>query len=351
MSFHHTFTHFCKNIMTKRIIYCLCILFLSACGKDIPVYNTTDQNYSIYLSDSTGNIARVTMPDARIADNNYYFTVNNDNINGAVTWMKEFRDNIYLGIPSQYKVIVINKFSFKKVGQFDFSVSQRIPTDMAFVNATNGYIAHENDSTISLVDLYKFTVARSVPSGKNPIAVAAIEQQVFVACKGDNTVCRIDSRTNSIVARYSTPPMPALLNNIQDDNVAAEKRRLLLVCQGNDAQPASVSLMDINGGITGTQNINLAGGKEIPRAVAITTTDFAFIATQTSVWRYDIRKPETPRRLSPSAAQDIYYNIRRNELIVQRTPNLVQIAQSNDMKVLSSISTTSPVQALIEIND
>lgn len=216
----------------------------------------------VYLSDSTGNIARVTMPDARIADNNYYFTVNNDNINGAVTWMKEFRDNIYLGIPSQYKVIVINKFSFKKVGQFDFSVSQRIPTDMAFVNATNGYIAHENDSTISLVDLYTFTVARSVPSGKNPIAVAAIEQQVFVACKGDNTVCRIDSRTNSIVARYSTPPMPALLNNIQDDNVAAEKRRLLLVCQGNDAQPASVSLMDINGGITGTQNINLAGARK-----------------------------------------------------------------------------------------
>lgn len=337
--------------MTKQIIYCLCILFLSACAKDIPVYNTTDQTYSIFLSDSSGKIARVTMPDARIADNNYYFTVNNENINGAVTWMKEFRDNIYLGIPSQYRVIVINKYSFKKVGQFDFSISQRIPSDIAFVNATNAYIAHENDSTISLVDLYSFNVARNVPCGKNPVALAAIEQQVFVACQGDNTIRRIDARTNTIVATYSTAPVPTLLTNIQDDNLVSDKRRLLLVCKGNESESASVSLMDINGAMTGTYTIALAAGKELPRATAITKTDFAFIATQTSVWRYDIRKPEAPRRLSPSAAQDIYYNIRRNELIVQRTPNLVQIAQSNDMKVISSISTTSPVQALIEIND
>lgn len=350
--YHHHLTKLSTRFTMKHYArYCLCILFLSACAKDIPVYNTTDQTYSIFLSDSAGKIARVTMPENRIADAHYYFSVNKEEINGAVEWMKEFRDNIYIGIPSRYLILVVNKYSFKKIGQFDFSSSRLLPSDIAFVNATNAYVAHENDSTLSLIDLFSLSVARTVACGKNPTAVTAIEQQVFAACRGDNTIRRLDARTNTVTATYSTPPSPILLTTIRDENLSASNRRLLLVCNGDENVTASVSLMDINGTFTGTQNITQTATKEKPRAVAVTTTDFAFIATQTSIWRYDIRKPDIPRRISPSAAEDIYYNLRRNELIIQRTPTLIQIAQSNDTKIISSINTTSPVRALIEIND
>lgn len=336
-----------------------CLLFIISvigigCNGDTPVFNNTDQTYNIFLSDNNGKVARVTLPDTKVQDADHYKTVNKEELKGAVEWMNEYRDNVFLGIPSQYQIVVVSKADFKKVGVYDFSATGKVPTSICFANATNAYVTHDNDSVISLVDLINYKVARFIPCGKNPISIAAIENQLFVTCRGDNTIRRIDTRTNAVTGVYGTSPNPSIITNANDERLAASERRMVLVCDGNNSEPASISKVDINGTITDKQSVIGVGANpvlETPSDIAITNTDFAFITTQTSIWRYDIRKSGVVRRVSTSSAQGISYNDRRNELIIRRNANSVQIAQASDTKVLSTINTTFPIQAFIELND
>lgn len=339
----------------KRIYLLLALSVIGiACNGDTPVYNNTDQTYNIFLSDNNGKVARITMPDTKVQDADHYKTVNKEELKGAVEWMSEYRDNVFLGVPSLYQIIVVSKANFAKVGVYDFSSIGKIPTSICFANATNAYVTHKEDSVISLVDLVNYKVARFIPCGKNPVSVAVIENQLFVTCRGDNTVRRIDTRTNVVTGVYSTSPNPSLITNANDERLAASERRMVLVCEGNENEPASISKVDINGTITDKQSV-IGGGAnpvlEIPSDIAITNTDFAFVTTQTSIWRYDIRKPGVVRRVSTSGAEGISYNDRKNELIIRRNANSVQIAQASDTKVLSSITTTFPIRAFIELND
>ncbi len=337
----------------------ICLLFALAvigiaCNGDTPVYNNTDQTYNIFLSDNNGKVARVTMPDTKVQDADHYKTVNKEELKGPVEWMNEYRDNVFLGIPSARQIIVVSKGNFTKVGVYDFSSSGKIPTSICFANATNAYVTHEDDSVVSLVDLINYKVARFIPCGKNPVSITAIENQLFVACRGDNTIRRIDTRTNIVTAVYSTPPNPVSITNTNDDRLVASERRMVLVCEGNEGDPLSIAKVDINGTITDKQSVIGIGANpafEIPSDIAVTNTDFAFVTTQTSIWRYDIRKPGAVRRVSTSGAEGISYNDRRNELIIRRNANSVHIAQSSDTKVLSSITTTFPIRAFIELND
>lgn len=339
-----------------KVIYSIILLSCIgiACNSDVPVYNNTDQTYNIFLSDNTGKVARVTMPDTKVQDIDHYKTVNKEELPGVVEWMDEYRDNVFLGIPSKSIVIVVTKANFTKVGEYDFRSSGKVPTSIAFANATNAYITHKDDSVVSLVDLLNYKIARYIPCGKNPVSIAAIENQLFVACKGDNTIRRIDTRTNTMTATYSTPPNPIIISNVNDDKLAANERSMVLVCEGNEGEPTSICKVSFDGGITDKQSIIGVGAnpaREIPRDLAITNTDFAFVPTQTSIWRYDIRKPAAVRRISTSSAEGVYYNDRRNELIIRRNANSVHVAQTSDTKVLASIITTFTVKSLIELND
>ena len=306
------------------LILAISIIAMTIAGCTRPeriIDNSVDEWKILATTDAAPSaLALLRQPDGEVTSSDVFAKTNGSPLPGKVTKIIEFRENLYLLIPSAFQIIVVNR-DYKQVASIDLSTSQRIPSDIAFGNATTAYIAHENDTTVSVLDIVNFTVARSITVGKRPIAIAAIGNQIFVANQASNTVSQIDTRTNTVVATHQVPTAPTFIQpNIKNGH---EVLVLSLGAGKIDSEvktAAAISFIDSARIITKVTTLDdvLNGGSidGHPVGMAISTQDWAFIAVQNGVIRFDIRDQETYTLELDQKFTGIFYNFRRDELLL-----------------------------------
>lgn len=206
-----------KTLLTLAAL--VMIVGISGCSKDEPTYVNFKDEWKI-LAASTGApsaLALVNQPDGAVTSADIFSSANGAPLPGQVQKIVEFREYIYLMIPSAFQVVVVDQQTFKQKAVLDFTSKQRIPTDVAFGNAAAGYVAHENDTSVTVIDITNFSIGRVIKVGMHPVAIAAVGNQVFVANQADNTISQIDTRTNTVVATHQVAPAPNLSARMPTD--------------------------------------------------------------------------------------------------------------------------------------
>jgi len=307
------------RIITLSITFAFALLL--GCSRPNRIIDNTQDEWKILAAtDATpSSLTLIHQPDNVITSSDVFLSVNGSPLPGKVSKIVEFREYLYVLVPSAHQIIVVDK-SYKIHTVVDLSTTQKIPTDIAFGNATTGYIAHENDTTVSVIDITNFKIARSITVGRHPIAIAGVGNQIFVANQASNTVSQIDTRTNTVVATHDVATAPTF---IQTNTKNGREVIVLSLGAGKlDSEPKTVPVVTfidssrIITHITQLDNELFGGADAKPIGIALSSLDWIFIPVQKGIIRLDARSKIDATLFIEKEYSTIYYNFRRDELLL-----------------------------------
>ncbi|MFA6570515.1 MAG: hypothetical protein WCT77_04685 [Bacteroidota bacterium] len=305
----------------------LTLIILSCSGKEGVIDNTNKSWYFLASVDSpNGAIMKVEMPAGTIISNDLFSEKNSRTLDGKVEKIVSFRDNIFLIIPSTFKIEVVNKTTFISVATVDYSSLGLAPTDICFANATDAYVAHGRDSVVSILDLTNFVIARQIITGSHPVAITSSGNQIFVADQLDNNIAVIDSRTHNVEAKIPVQTAPTYIAT----NSTGEKIIVVSLgagkLDGTSAKSAAqVSLIDVQSR-TVIKTKEIASGSTnpkdvVPSGLIVSKYDMGYISTQINLYSYDTRSGERLSFVDSSPYIMASYSSVRDELMLLNQTN------------------------------
>lgn len=280
--------------MRQILILLISIVLLGACSSEERIINPQEQNSKILLSvKESPEVKIVTLPDMNIINNNIIPESIFQSLNYPITSIKEFNGNLYLSAQLDHKLIILNASSFEKVALIDFGDDNAEVGNLAFPNSTDCYLAHPNKNYISIIDITVFRAVRKVNVGQNPASLAVMGNQIVVTNSQDNTISFVDTRSRASEATLTTSPNPYFSFVTKDGTYAG----VISIGHGkidaNDKSPAMLTFYNINNR-SESEKLEIGEGlisanDILPVGVAITNSEWIYIATQTSLFRADAR--------------------------------------------------------------
>jgi DNA-binding beta-propeller fold protein YncE len=254
-------------------------------------------------------------------------------IGGRVSKVVRFFDNIYVFLPEQRKIEVLSETTYRSVATLDFTVQNRIPLDIVFINATGGYIIFENASVLTEYDVLSRKTTIDIEVGRNPsaLAVRTDERQgiseVYCALRGDNQVVVIKTNGanpstgahNEIVARIPVPTAPQYIQ------VTPDKENLIVVSAGGgrfDNTPRTAlraSRIDLRRRVLTQQApvVNTADSTtETAYGMVLTTQDKIYIPTRNALYELSIAQLFENQIALDGAFRGVHYSPVRGEVLV-----------------------------------
>ncbi len=346
------FNIFINTLIMKSIIFLLAMFFLFSCNEEKIINDVVlGQKFIIAVDSANPKLMTYDTKDGVIS-NDIYYEVNSKSLQGNISKISEYGGMLFLLMPSEYKIEIIDKFTFLSLATIDFSDELLEPTDICFANATDAYVCHGNDSTLSLVDIYNLEIARRIVVGKNPVSIACAGNQIFVANQGDNTVSIVDSRTHKqeAVIKVNTAPSLVAVNNENDKALIISLGQGKLK-SGQTKTAAKATFIDVNTR-TITSDLELGTLKtkavdQYPVKLIVTSSDWAYIQTLTHLLRLDTRRESGINTLSTDYNSEIIYHKLRNQiLIINGQRNEVEIANANNAGKILSFSVTGQIRTI-----
>ncbi|MFH1052280.1 MAG: hypothetical protein V1779_15275 [bacterium] len=338
--------------MYKKIIVLISVLLFFGCNEEKIINNVViNQQFLVAVDSANPKLVLYDTKDG-ILSNDVFFKENGINLSGNVSKITEYGGMIFLLMPSVYKIEVIDKLTFQILKTFDFSEELLEPTDMCFANATDAYVCHGNDSSLSLIDIYNLEVARRIKVGRNPISISCVGNQIFVVNQSDNTVSIVDSRTHKEEKVIKVNTAPSLVA------CSEENGKALVVSLGegklnNTQQKTSAKgtfIDTLTKSITSSielGTIKTKATEQYPVKLIITLSDWAYIQTKTHLLRLDARRESGINTLSSEYNSDIVYHKLRNQLlIINGERNEVEIANANNAGKILTFSVPGQIRTI-----
>jgi YVTN family beta-propeller protein len=307
------------------VLILLCFFLFLSCSQEERVIDQSNPNWKTLIStaDVNNSVKLIEQPTGKIIQEDIFLEANGELLGSKVKKMTEFQKKIFLFLPEIYKIEIVDKDNFKRLSTLDFSSEKKSPTGICFANATTAYIAFGNDSTVDVLDLTNFKIARTIKVGIEPFSIVNSGNQIFVANKLDNTLSVIDSRTNEVTHTINVPQVPLFLD------VSTDGARVVLISSGTgkyDAaetkSPAYITLIDVATkqilkskelGRTGINPI-----EQIPTALASTVSNSGFVTTNEFLIRINTLNGDEITNLGKGNHLTLSYNYKRDELIIIR---------------------------------
>ncbi len=320
------FSGFISKALQSSLVFVAfsCVLLFCGCTPDEPLLNEgSSTQWQVFAVGNQGQttIASVEFPTNRVLLNNILSATNGSiNLGGDISKVILFRGNLYVFIPSLRQIVVIADSNYRRLATIDFSAQNRIPRDIAFGNATTGYIACEGSNRLSILDVTNFRLAGEVIVGNDPVDIDVQENVLFVANRSDNSVSFVDTRTNSVTQTIPVPEAPVFL---QPD---VDKSTLLVISAGNgkfNALPRSTPRISyVN--MANRQVLSTVGFADnaqdstttLPLGFVVTTRQFGFVLTPNAIIRIDTRSRVLVRVVQTRTATSMSYNPVRDEIML-----------------------------------
>ena len=309
----------------KNLIISLSLVLVSiiiGCSPDEKIIDNSNIKWHILLASQTQPfILQVReMPQNTITISDIFQDVLGSPLSAQVEGIAEYRDNLFIFIPSQFKIEVLSSETFSRKATIDFSATQSRPSGICFPNATDAYICHSNDSTVSLLDMTTFTIARTISVGKNPTSISCSGNQIFVANQGSNTVSIIDSRTHKEEAVIPVPSVPTYTD------ISIDGKKAFVVSLGfgkidsETKTSAVVTSIDVETRtVTAQKDIgysNIKAIDQIPNGISVANASYAFILTQQALFRLDAKTGDRITLIEKDDILKSFYNYKRDELMI-----------------------------------
>jgi len=188
--------------------------------------------------------------DGKVSQN-IYKTVNDEDLGNVVQSMTLAGDNAYIVVNNSNKIVVANRYTFKKVGVISDDISNPrymvAENDRAFVSNW-GDASDPSDDFISVVNLTTNKVINTISVGEGPEKMLVVNNKLFVNLKGgwghNDKVAVIDLLTQTLTENVTVGDVP---NSLVDDG----RGNVWVLCGGiswPDASKTAGKLVKISSG-------------------------------------------------------------------------------------------------------
>lgn len=215
-----------RNLKQLLILFALSIITFSCSNDDTPTFLGEFQDGYFIVNEGpfqsgTGTITFVDK-DGKPTQNIYKAT-NNEDLGNIVQSMTIYGDNAYIIVNNSNKIVVVNRYTFKKVAIIEGNDVNN-PRYLQVVNG-KGYVTNWGDATkadddfVAVLDLTANTISSTIAVGEGPESMVANGNSLYVALKGgygrNNQVVVIDTSNDSIATSIEVAQTP---NSLVNDN-------------------------------------------------------------------------------------------------------------------------------------
>jgi hypothetical protein len=308
------------------------IFFFSCSNEKLITEIGSGKNITAATYDGNAHLAKFSFPDGAVLSTDKYFEVNGNYIsNNKISKIKPYLQYLFVIIPDDYKVIVINKTTFKFVAEYVFSDKSEKPKDIAFANATEAYLIMEETNKIYLIDTYYHKIAKQIDLKNYPSSVYVLGNKVFFTIPLDNTVEVFDTPSHSFIKTINNVgEMPYLIYKNADGS------KLIVISAGMGKVPGDfrdaislpqVSLINSNDyTVISTNDINPPKAElmnQLPFDFIVTNKDWGFFISQDYLIRVDLEQPIYSIQIANKPFKSLYYNQIYNELYYLESGELI----------------------------
>lgn len=307
-------------------------LLLISCSDEKLITELSPNKHILVASfdGTTAKLSRITFPNGEVIKNDAYLEANGKSIsNNKITQLATYLQNIYVVIPDDYKVLILDRTTFKLLAEFSFKEENKMPRKVVFANATEAYLIFDDYEYVYLIDTYYNKIARKIGLDGKPSDILAVGNQVYITLPLKNQVSILDTRTHKIE------------NNIQVENVPylvqknADGSKILVLNAGIGKVPGdfreaisypSVSMIDFNtNAVISTHELKppkIDLLKEYPKMFIITNNDWGFFATEKYLVRVDAKQPQFSILIEEIGYSELLHNNIYNEFyLLLNLPN------------------------------
>jgi len=298
------------------------IIFQACSGDEKFINNFPDTNKAllVYNKNGASTIKVIDLLGKNVLNENILLDFPKSAISDTIEKIRQYRYDLFLFIPKAMKIVVVdfNKFEYKTT--IDFSNLNLIPTDIAFANATDAYVTHENADFVSLVDLTNYKIAKHIKVGQSPRAIAAAGNQIYVANYASGTVSVVDSRTNRQEAIINVPPFPIFAE------VRPDGKEIAIISRGQGKDftdvvktPAIATFINVSSRQKtaeipiGTSTIKAE--QVDPIASCMSSSYNLFVSSGTNLFRINARTHSAAINVGKYAYTKLIFNNYKNEII------------------------------------
>ncbi len=354
-----------SRIQYRLLALTLVSLSLVSCEPEEVVVGGGVNPWRLFVStdDSQSQIAVAELPSNSILPDGGDLL----NTGGKVTHMVNFRDFLYVFTPEQHRIDVLSLKvgdDFKFVETLDFSSIEPMlePSDISFGNATTGYITFSNSSTVIVLDVTTIggdaslcRLCDELEAGQNPVAITVLENRMFVANQGDNSVTVINTPTGLTSTISGLPAAPTFIEAIPGRDQIAVLSLGAGKLEGDNREQSESILTFINAGdesivesipIFLTESTRLSN---TPRGLVITERDYIMIPSNHYVLRLDLRNlASSPTRVLNLAVKSSVYNSIRDEVIfIDEDNRTIRVHSATGSRIASYALPASPIATLV----
>ncbi len=334
------------------VLYIAVLVGILSCTRENPLYDNSVNSWNLLIvtGESNTKISKTQQPDGNILIDNL---LANAEIKSEIKQIVAYGVYLYILIPKDFKILVLDKFSYNIVNSIDFSDHHNEPSAIAFANNTDAYVIHTNANKVSLIDTKFFKIVRTYDVGIAPIDIAYTNNLIIVANSKSNTLSLIDSRNYTKLPDISVKDVPMFIA------VAPTSGKLAIVCSGNgkddtisdNNSTAYFQVFDPNSKqITYTAELktSLIDGTDIyPNALAVTNKDLAFISTQYGLFSINTNSPTLLNLAKKEAYAGVYYNYPKEELILIQHNNTAFAAKQTNGNFLYELTMPQSFSSLL----
>lgn len=333
--------------MKLRMLSLILMFVIISCNEEKVIIDTKLQQKFLVAVDSINPKLILYDINEGIISEDIYYEKNSKVLLGKISKIAEYGNMLFLLMPGVYKIEIISKETFESIQTIDFSEEKLEPTDIGFVNMTDAYICHGNDSILTLLDIYPehLLPARQIKVGASPVAMACADEQnqLVIANQDDNTVSIVDSREHSETAKIDVATGPTLAGIGSNINKAV----IISIGDGkinsNRKTAAKVSFVDIkNKRVLSSIELetpNIDAKTVFPLKMVITNLDWAYIQTTTHLLRLDVYRESKITTLMDNFNNDIiYFKLRNQILVVNDSLNQLTLYSADNFDKLYSFN-------------
>lgn len=305
--------------MKKILLLITLTIFIISCGKEERVIDNSVVSLGLYLADSvTNDISVYHYPSMEISKANL-LTNAGITISSPISNIREFQKRIYILVPGEDKMIVLDAVSDTLLAVNEFPLGSE-PFDISFANVADGFIMFRNLQSITNYDLV-FNKSANTLDGKSLVtSIVDYGSFSFMTEPQTQSVSVLDNRSYKIDGEIKVTGIPIL-------SAITSESELFVVSQGYTTQvgeeapvtiPTQVHFINPNDRTvryTREMGDNFINANEvIPSDLATTPIGYAFVTTNKGMLRLDTRNNGNLFDVSKRIFTRIEYNAQRNGL-------------------------------------
>lgn len=305
-------------VLSIAVIFCL----ISCTDDDIIIDNSINRDkIFIATNGDQPQLKVLKLKDGTYDYNDLFLEKTGEALAHPVSRIKQFGNFYYVIISQAYKIVIFTVDKLDYYETIDFSENKKIPSDICFANATTAYVAHENDETITCLDITVFKQSGSVEISGKAHEIECAGNQIFTANTEENSVSIIDSRTKLETNVVNVHDRPAFLALSDSGN------KVVCISTGtgkNDNNPtktaAVATLFNVGTStVTHVKEIGIANIKALdinPLSLAINGYNLAFVPSDKYLLRFSAKDLSTVVLASRAAYRSVKYNFKNQELLI-----------------------------------